>query len=370
MKYYETSYDEHIRSVNMNNMHPELKQLYCNLPKNKTHLTNMCFYGPSGVGKYSQVLFMLKKYSPTELKYDKKLTVTTDKSKYVCRISDIHYEVDMSLLGCNSKQLWHEIFYQIVDIVSLKTDKIGIIMCKNFHTINSELLDVFYSYMQEYNHQSSVTKIKFLLVSEQVSFLPDSILNVCYMVRVQRPSRDKYVELLNQNDFKVRNNGEYINQIPEHNLIRTAMLENTTNNLPKETNFKILEDINTPNILNLKEMRSFPLLINSDEIPNDIFNSICDNIITEIEHIEEIDYMNFREKLYDILTYNLDIGECVWYIISYFTTKGSFQEKDVNNVLQKTYQFLKYYNNNYRPIYHLENIMLYIAEKANNENEL
>ena len=370
MKYYETSYDEHLRSVNMNNMHPELTELYSKMPKSINNLTNMCFYGPSGVGKYSQVLSMLKKYSPTELKYDKKLTVTTEKSKYVCRISDIHYEVDMSLLGCNSKQLWHEIFYQIVDIVSLKNEKTGIIVCKNFHTINSELLDVFYSYMQEYNHQSSITKLKFILLSEQVSFLPDSILNVCYMVGIRRPSKDKYIELLKQNNFKVRNNQQYMNQVPEHNLIRCLLLENRTKVLPKENKFNIIEDISTKNILNLKELRSFPLTTTIEEMPNDIFNSICDNIITEIENVENIDYMNFREILYDILTYNLDIGETLWYIISYFTNKGSFSEKDIKNLLQKSYQFLKYYNNNYRPIYHLENIMLYIAEKVNVDDEL
>ena len=34
------------------------------------------------------------------------------------------------------------------------------------------------------------------------------------------------------------------------------------------------------------------------------------------------------------------------------------------------YKFLRYYNNNYRPIYHLESIMFYIIKKIHNYNEL
>ena len=83
----------------------------------------------------------------------------------------------MSLLGCNSKLLWHDIYQQIVDIISAKTDKSGIIVCKEFHNIHSELLENFYSYMQENN--SSAINIKFILITEEISFIPDSILNCC-----------------------------------------------------------------------------------------------------------------------------------------------------------------------------------------------
>ena len=54
----------------------------------------------------------------------------------------------MSLLGCNSKVLWNDIYNQITDVVSMRADTTGIILCKYFHKIHSELLDIFYSYMQ------------------------------------------------------------------------------------------------------------------------------------------------------------------------------------------------------------------------------
>jgi uncharacterized HAD superfamily protein len=37
--------------------------------------------------------------------------------------------------------------------------------------------------------------------------------------------------------------------------------------------------------------------------------------------------------------------------------------QDISDVLTRTYNFLKYFNNNYRPIYHLESIMHYMIIK-------
>ena len=36
----------------------------------------------------------------------------------------------MSLLGCNSVTIWHEIFNQIVDIISVKQEKIDLYYAK------------------------------------------------------------------------------------------------------------------------------------------------------------------------------------------------------------------------------------------------
>jgi hypothetical protein len=169
MKYYETHYEEYIHSVEQYNIHPELSVIYDNLPKNRIDFGNLIIFGPTGSGKYSQVLYFLKKYSPTKLKYDKKITCQTDKISYIYHISDIHYEIDMSILGCNSKTLWHEIFLQIVDIVSMKTEKTGIIVCKNFHMIHNELLDIFYSYIQQFNSTHMNIQVKFIIVTENIN---------------------------------------------------------------------------------------------------------------------------------------------------------------------------------------------------------
>ena len=177
MKFYETSYEEYINSIEKYNLHPEIKDICSSFPKNINNVENIIIYGPSGVGKYSQVLNIIKKYSPSELKYDKKIIAQTEKQQYIYKISDIHYEIDMSLLGCNSKLLWHEIYIQLIDIISAKTDKYGIIVCKYFHDIHNELLENFYSYMQQ-NAVISVN-LKFILLTEELSFIPDNIMNCC-----------------------------------------------------------------------------------------------------------------------------------------------------------------------------------------------
>ena len=160
MKFHETHFEEYIKENKRVNLHPKLDKIYNKFPKTINELKNVIFYGPSGVGKYTQMLKAIKGYSPSELKYEKKISLTYNKQQYFFKISDIHYEIDMSLLGCNSKLLWHDIYQQIVDSISAKPDKTGIIVCKNFHEIHTELLENFYSYMQENN--PSIINIKYI----------------------------------------------------------------------------------------------------------------------------------------------------------------------------------------------------------------
>jgi hypothetical protein len=278
------------------------------------------------------MLKSIAKYSSSELKYERKISLTYNKQQYFFKVSDIHYEIDMSLLGCNSKILWNEIFLQIIDIVSVKQNKTGIILCKNFHLIHSELLEIFYSYMQQYNSIYSNIKIFFFILTEQLSFIPTKILNVCHLLRIQRPSKDLYKKLYNNN----------------------------SNNNSTE----LLDTISLESIVNIKEIRSFHLIKDSNNIPKDVFNTICDSIIEWILVPDKIEFTNFRDVLYDILTYNLDVAECIWYILTYFINNNHLNSKNITDILIQSYYFFKYYNNNYRPIYHLESIIFYIIIKV------
>uniref|UniRef100_A0A6C0HYS5 Uncharacterized protein n=1 Tax=viral metagenome TaxID=1070528 RepID=A0A6C0HYS5_9ZZZZ len=334
MKYYETTFEEYISSVNKYNLHPEIGELVeTTFPKKLRDFGNLIIYGPSGIGKYSQVLHFLKNYSPSELKYEKHMTIQTDKQNYTYSMSDIHYEIDMSFLGCNSKMLWHELFFQIVDIIAVKQEKIGIIVCKNFHMIHSELLEIFYSYMQQYNNSYMNILIKFIIISEHVSFIPTNIFNSCQILSISRPNKDKYIEMINTNQQKT-----------------------------SEKSQNIIQQLDTSTIINLKEIRSFALVKQPENLPTDIFNIVCNQIIEDISN-PDIDFIKFRDSLYEILIYNLDVSECFFYIFTHFILENKLQNSDISQVLQKTYSFLKYYNNNYRPIYHLESIFFYLIIK-------
>ena len=161
-------------------IHPELSIPFPSL-KESIH---MIVYGPCGVGKYTYVLQWMKHYSHSQLKNEKKMVTDT-----VCiKFSDIHYEVDMELLGCNSKTLWNDVYQQIVDIIQSKPDKQGFIVCKNVHKINKELLDVLYSYMQ-------VDCVRFIFITEAISFLPPPILSKCKIIPVRIPIRPHSAKL-------------------------------------------------------------------------------------------------------------------------------------------------------------------------------
>jgi DNA polymerase III delta prime subunit len=359
MKYYETHYEEYLQSLKENNIHPEWNDLVESLPKDFKHMGNMLLYGPPGVGKYSQALAMIETYSPSHLKYDKKMKIQTEKHTYIYRISDIHYEIDMSLLGCNSKILWHEVFLQIVDIVSMKQDKIGIILCKQFHLIHNELLDTFYSYIQQYNHPQCTIQIRFVILTENISFLPNTILQCCKKLGIKRPSLEQYDRIHPKKKcFKVEKPSyqDFIHRITHY---KKKPGNSGLDEKPKTQGRHV--------ICNMKQLYS---LSHAEDEPTNIFLLICNTIIHEMEQPNKIVFTHFRDLIYDILIYNLDVAECLWYIVKHFVTTGAIQKEMVPSIMDKTFLFLKYYNNNYRPIYHLESILFTIISKIHHYNEL
>jgi hypothetical protein len=316
MKFYETHFEEYINKNNIINLHPKLEKLYNNFPKQLKDLQNLIFYGPLGVGKYTQMLSCIKNYSPSNLKYEKKISITYNKQPFLFKISDIHFEVDMSLLGCNSKLFWHEIYLQIIDIISTKSEKNGIIVCKNFNEIHNELLENFYSYMQKNNN---CINLKFILITKELSFIPDNILNCSEIIHVSRPSKIIYKKII------------------QNKLPTKLKLENITN--IKNLNFN-------ENLINNKIM--------------------CNKIIDIMININKMQFLVFRELLYDIFIYNLDITECIWYILSSLIEQNYIKKEKLSIILIKTYCFFQYYNNNYRPIYHLEHYLLFIVQTIHN----
>ena len=77
MKFLETHFEEYINVKE--NLHPKMEKVFAKFPKKFTDLKNIIFYGPSGTGKYTQMLKSIKHYSPSELKYEKKISLTFNK---------------------------------------------------------------------------------------------------------------------------------------------------------------------------------------------------------------------------------------------------------------------------------------------------
>jgi hypothetical protein len=166
-------FDEYLQ---LESEHPEIDAL--TFPP-FAEFQNIILYGPEGAGKYAQMLRIMRRYSAHNLKYEKRVPMTVNDATYVVHISDVHYEVDMSTLGCTPKVMWHEIHAQIVEIIQCKfPEKLGVIVCKNFHMIDAELLEIFYSYMQD--------SVRYILLTEAVSFIPSNVTSRCRIILVEK----------------------------------------------------------------------------------------------------------------------------------------------------------------------------------------
>jgi len=397
MKFLETHFDDYIASNHSKSLHPKIEKIFKNsFPDKITNLKNIILYGPKGVGKYTQALQCIKKYSNSELKYEKRLTINSSKENFIIKISDIHFEVDMSLLGCNSKVLWNDIYNQIIDVVSTRVDTTGIILCKYFHKIHSELLDIFYSYMQ--SQLFNKIKLIFIIITEHISFIPDNILNNSQIISIPRPSlllynkcvnsihtnknvylyphvtnsvntiiQSHYVDIVdenhsidykNNNDIQNKNTSSIVHNssISQPSIKQKKTIKNDTINVDTICNSKIKEYIlvsnNYKNLTSLSNIKN--VIVNTNELANP-HECICNNIIESIQNPETINFLKFRDILYEILIYDLDINECIWYILSCLILREVLNKNNITDVLLKTFIFFQYYNNNYRPIYHLEN---------------
>mgnify|MGYP003684299367 CR=1 FL=1 len=316
MKFLDTQFDDYIKSINKISLHPKITDSFNNFPNNISELNNIIFYGPSGVGKYTQSLECIKKYSNSQLKYDKKMNVNFNKNNILLKISDIHFEIDMSLLGCNSKILWNDIFINIIDVLSARINKHGIILCKNFHKIHNELLECFYSYIQKTNNNIHII---FFIITENISFIPDNILNNFHIISFPRPTKSNYNKILN-------------------------------NKISSSINIKDIDNIK--NILtNTKSHK-----IKTTKLTQKIYNYIINPI--------NIKFTTFRDLLYDIFIYDMDIGNVLWIILKTLIYDKKIPHDKIDEIHIDIYLFLQLYNNNYRPIYHLENYLYSLINKV------
>ena len=319
--------------LNINNIEQHNKN-FLNY-NNINNFSNLIIFGPSGIGKYSFSLKLIQQLSPSKLKYEKKMFILSNKNEHIIKISDIHFEINFENLTCNSKTLFTDIYNNIIDSIIINNNKFGIILCKNFHCINHDIHDYFYSYMQKIINNNNIT-IKYIILTNSISFIKKNILDYSNIIFLNKLSITNYKKLCNKNNIK------FINSLSKNDL---------TNYYNKINNIYIYK------YSNLNNYDTKNIFIN---------NNICDNIIKIIIN-NDIDYFKLRNYLYDILIYNFNIYDSIFYIIEELLKNYPSNIYFLNNIYLKLCLFFKYYNNNYRPIYHLESLILYIINIINNE---
>ena len=307
MKIHETAFEEYVLAVKHSKRHPSCATGF---PE-----TNRIFYGPKGSGKYSQALYSIHTCSPSKLKYEKRMTLQTEKGDYTFRFSDIHYEIDMSLLGCNSKIIWDTFFQQVVEIVSVQSEKRGIIVCTNFHHIHAELLDTFSSYYKQFYRKNDLLFnrndicLRYMILTEHLSFIPPLILNSSAVVSVPL---------------------------------------STSLDITKSPTSSAFIQPDSP----------------TNKQPVDLFHRVCIPILDAVRNARNrtatLDLFRFRDLLYDINIYQMDVLECLWFVLFSLVESGEIQQECLSKHYAEIIPFLKYYNNNYRTIYHFESIFLHI----------
>ena len=313
MRYHESLFEEYLAKHDSKPLHPKIAELLEGAPAELGALGNVILYGPPGIGKYTHALSLLRRYSPTDMKYEKKMSIASSRSKspIILKISDVHFEVDMSLLGCNSRILWNEIYHHIADVVLSRRDKAGIILCKNFQDIHSELLDIFYSYMQT---GDGVIDLTFVLVTEHISFIPTDIVRRCKVIPIGRATR------------------------AQHRACFGKQLHRATK---------------------LSEISNLKTLMGDQPVAAPLRTNVCRRIAHAIVTTPS-DYARIREELYALLVYNLDVHCAAWDILKQLVDAGHLRSVELPRMLAELWDILHLYNNNYRPIYHLERFAFYL----------
>lgn len=271
-------FDKYLNNVKIDNYHKEKEDIYNSFPKNINEIkTHFIFFGKNNIGKYSQSLLFVNKYSKNDLKYKKKIQVDSSKLIYKIYLSDVHYEIDFEYLTHNSKTVWFTIYNSILESAVSDSDK-KFIICKNFHKISKDILNIFY------NNLNANKKFIFILLCENICFFPENLIDRCEIIRFSKINYNKTIE-------KKQKLLSYHNQV-----------------------------------------------------------------ILEIVKSKNINYQKLRDSIYDIFIKQYCIYDVIWFLI---------KELNINNIkiLENINTCCKLYNNNYRPIYHIERLILLIHEE-------
>ena len=95
------------------------------------------------------------------------------------------------------------------------------------------------------------------------------------------------------------------------------------------------------------------------------YSIVGNELIKLIIDYKSLNFIELREQLYKLHTYDIDILETLWYILSYLLENDFIDELQLLDIHNNINKFLKLYTNNYRPIFHLEKILLYLCKIVN-----
>lgn len=298
------NYNSIYKNVCELNIHEKNKEC---ISKMKSH---SIFYGQKGIGKYSNIIHQIYKNNNIHYLHEKKLIVDiSNKQNLILKTTSLFCELDFKLIHINNKNNIFQILDLLNDSYYVKNNKKYYILCKNFECIQNELLEIFYSFMKQYN------SFIFILHTSNIGFIPHSILHICDIYCFQYP----------------------------------------TQKMLKKLGGRKLDSKNMENMLQV----NYGITIENFKL--------IDAIYTIMTDYNNFDYMKLRENLYNVLVYNRDIYIVFLKILQRCFENDILTIEQYKKVQDTIIKDLSYYNNNYRPIFHLEKIFLTIVREIHNE---
>ena len=161
-------------------------------------------------------------------------------------------------------------------------------------------------------------KLVYIFLTENISFISDSILTCSEIVPIARPKKMTY---------------------------------------KKCTGLTIGKNIKLKDITNIKNLYSKIYILQKP------YENISKRILYFIINYKKINFLELRDSLYDIFICHLNLTDCIWYILNYLIHENFIKSENINDIMVKLTDFFILYNNNYRPIYHLEQFLLYLCKK-------
>ena len=169
-------------------LHPKLLAYFDTFPTQLGDMPSLILSGPPGAGKRTLALIAVAGFSPSGLRYEKKLSVMPEgRVSYdppSIPISDVHFEVDMALPCCGGRGTWPAVHKAITAAVEIRKDKKAIVLCKGFHQADVELLKVFSTFM---SMRTDRADLRYIILTEHLSAVPADVQDRCRRVAVAGP---------------------------------------------------------------------------------------------------------------------------------------------------------------------------------------
>ena len=143
---------------------------------------DLIVYGTDGSNKEEAVGAFLESASPSSLKYERKLVCETPKSRFFVRVSDIHYSLDLNLLGPAGLVMWNCIVDQIRGSIAASGKREGLVVCYSVEGYSAEVLNAVGQCIGDL--MGRTVRIFFWFITSSMCCLPRRIAECCAVHRV------------------------------------------------------------------------------------------------------------------------------------------------------------------------------------------